>query len=362
MSAMATQKPALFGIHQSNRNFADAYYWGKNQFNSSFPVALACYMQSRHMPLVSVNFKNEKQSQLGLIDVSEVFGIDKSSKDIYFAFEHRYEPYAAWVHDDLPSIDVVVCDGDKNKPIRPLEIKLTTLPDNTTESLSEDRYGTELVIRSATTRYMALSIAQNVQRHQKAVRSIFEPVLAKVRNWGSKEETLKIAPLTMDALEIFLNKYKHLQQPLLIQPIWKTVGKSPQLADQCLDIFVWSDFALTLLFLESARTAAAQGSMTRQLRTAMRLARFIYERSCHDKVFQAPIFDGMTFDFQNDKEFAISGSKSHALMAHPRLTQPLVAKNEIKNIILGGGQKFLSPERRFDAIIYFATDLFGESA
>ena len=32
--------------------------------------------------------------------------------------------------------------------------------------------------------------------------------------------------------------------------------------------------------------------------------------------------------------------------------------NEIKNIILGGGQNLLSPERRFDAIIVNSPDLF----
>ena len=32
--------------------------------------------------------------------------------------------------------------------------------------------------------------------------------------------------------------------------------------------------------------------------------------------------------------------------------------DEIKKIILGGGHKCLSPERRFDAILFFSTDIF----
>lgn len=44
--------PGLFGITRSNRNYADPYYWGKNQFNSSFPVALACYMHSKGLKAV----------------------------------------------------------------------------------------------------------------------------------------------------------------------------------------------------------------------------------------------------------------------------------------------------------------------
>ncbi len=358
---MTTTQPALFGIHRSNRNFADAYYWGKNQFNSSFPVALACYMKSKDLPLVQVRFKNERETKLNLIDVNDVWGSSKASSELYFAFENRYDPFSGAVHDDLSAIDLVVCDGDKAKPIRPLEIKLTTLPDNTTEALGENLYGTELVIRSATTRYMALSISEAVQSHRKAVRTIFEPTLAKVRNWDSKDEALRIAPAVMQALHDFLNRYQHLQRPLLLQPIWKTIGKSPHLANQCLDVFVWTDFALVHLFLDSALNASQQGNMTRQLRAAMRLSRFIYERSRDDKVFQAPIFDAMTYDWQNDKEFATSGTKSRPFMAHERLINPAVSKDEIKNIILGGGQKFLSPERRFDAILYFSTDLFGES-
>ena len=40
------------------------------------------------------------------------------------------------------------------------------------------------------------------------------------------------------------------------------------------------------------------------------------------------------------------------------LKQPRIKKSEIKEIILGGGQNLLSPERRFDAIVYNSPDLF----
>jgi hypothetical protein len=356
---MHSATPSLFGISKSNRNFADPYYWGKNQFNSAFPVALACYMRSRDVPLMYVRYHDESSTRICEISVDKVFGSPLGTADLYFSFETRFEPFRNFVHDELPSIDLVVCGGSRDQHIKPLEIKLTTLPDNTTESLSEDQYGAELVIRSATTRYMALSMAQSVDSQRKRVREIFEPAFAKVRNWDSKPEMLEVAPAAIAALERFLNEFSTLQSPLLMQPIWKTVGKSPVLAKHCLDIFVWSDFALTHLFLDSARNAASGGAtISRQLRAALRLSRFIYERSRNEKVFQAPIYDGMTYDFQNDKEFSIAGTKTRGLMACTRLTQPIIAKDEIKNIILGGGQKFLSPERRFDAILYFSNELF----
>jgi hypothetical protein len=36
--------PGLFGLLSSNRDFTSRQSWGKNQFNSSFPAALLCYM------------------------------------------------------------------------------------------------------------------------------------------------------------------------------------------------------------------------------------------------------------------------------------------------------------------------------
>ena len=353
-------KPSLFGIEHSNRDFFDPYYWGKNQFNSSFPVALACYMRSRSIPLVYVTYRDELGTTISELDVSDVFGTNRPNSELYFAFESRFDPFANYVHDELPAIDLVICEKKREHKTRPLEIKLTTLPDNTTESLDEDKYGSELVIRSATTRYMALSMVRSLQKNLSQVREIFEPTLAKVRNWDSKAEMLQLAPRVLDALQNFLNEFKQLQTPFLMQPIWKTVGKTPVLVDNCLDIFVWSDYALTHLFLDSAKNALNHQGISRQLRAALRLSRFIYQSSLNAKVHQAPIYDGMTYDNQNDKEFAISGTKSRLLMSCERLVRPVVNKSEIKNIILGGGQKYLSPERRFDAIIYYSNELFEE--
>jgi HindVP restriction endonuclease len=54
----------------------------------------------------------------------------------------------------------------------------------------------------------------------------------------------------------------------------------------------------------------------------------------------------------------VSGRVTQAYMKSPSLTKPRIRQSEIKNIILGGGQNLLSPERRFDAIVYNSSDLF----
>lgn len=139
------------------------------------------------------------------------------------------------------------------------------------------------------------------------------------------------------------------------------MGKSAVLAENCLDIFLWSDFALTRLFLGSEQEGVPE-RISRPERTAIRLARCLYEICTRGKVYQPPIYDGMTFDTLNDKEFAISGARTNLFMRSPRLNTPIVTKDKIKEMILGGGQHFLSPERRFDAILYFSRDLFEEGA
>jgi hypothetical protein len=46
-------------------------------------------------------------------------------------------------------------------------------------------------------------------------------------------------------------------------------------------------------------------------------------------------------------------------MACDRLKKPAIHQTDIPKIILGGGQNLLSPERRFDAIIFNSPELFA---
>lgn len=351
------KEAALYGIINSNRNFKDSYYWGKNQFNSSFPLALSCYMRDSKIKANYLNLGKEHQVTVKKLDFNQVFNTTYPNEELYFSFESQYEPFAKYLHDELKPIDLVIKSKDNDIFIRPIEIKLTTLPDSTTATKKENEYGSELVIRSPTMRYMALSMAESCEKHFSEIKIIFEPTCHSIRDWNNQHEILAHKNNILESLEIYFSKFQQYQRPLLLQPVWKTVGKSAQLANHCLDVFVWSDFALTRLFMDAA--IANNGSkITRQQRAAFRLARFLYEVSKDGKVFQQSIYDGMTYDTLNDKEFAVSGAVTHKYMKCERLSKPIIHKSQIKNIILGGGQEYLSPERRFDAIIFFSSDLF----
>lgn len=351
---------SLFGIVHSSRNFADPAAWGKNQFNSAFPVALMSYLRVNGIDAPYICHTTSSSTELKKITLNEVFGTELPQKELYFDFEARFDPYKKFVHDEVEKIDLVVKEANSGKFLRPLEIKLTTLPDNGTSDRTEDKYGAEIVIRSATMRYLAIGMAQSCLNVQEEVRALFEPVCGKIRHWESIPEMVEARPKIAKALETFLNSFAGRQRPLLVQPVWKTIGKTATLADNCLDVFVWSDFATARLFMDTVKAGKSDNAISRPQRAALRLARFLYEWSVGGKVYQQPIYDAMSYDTQTDKEFAVSGQKTHRYMACARLTKPIVTKQEIKKIILGGGQHYLSPERRFDAILYFSKDLFDE--
>lgn len=360
MKTTETLDPSLYGISHSNRNFKDRYCWGKNQFNSSFPVALCCYMRDKQYGTVLISQSGDK-TQTTIVSFDDVFGTSKPNTQLKFCFESAFSPYKEFVEDEMEVIDLVIKDFETDEFIRPLEIKLTTLPDDGTSSFSEDKYGSEIVVRSPTMRYLALGVAQKCDsKDRDKIKSIFHDTCKNIRDWSNQAEMLTKRQAIFSALNTFLLTFEEFQQPLLLQPIWKTNGKEPKLAENCLDVFTWTDFALARTLYDVSISARSDNAITRPQRALLRLSRFLYEFSKAGKVYQQPIYDGMTFDTLGDKEFALNGHKTNKYMSCARLVKPIVKKCEIRNIVLGGGQKYLSPERRFDAILFFSTDLFED--
>ncbi|MBR1871289.1 MAG: HindVP family restriction endonuclease [Kiritimatiellae bacterium] len=325
---------ALYGISHSNHNFKERIYWGKNQFNSSFPIALCCYMRDMGRNAVAIEMKRDLSTKISEMSFDEVFGTKLPNSELYFRFEAPFDPFRVLVEDSLEKIDVVIVNNATKEEIRPLEIKLTTLPDDGTSGMDESKYGSEIVVRSPTMRYVALSMIASNRSRLAQIKSIFEKSCKKVDNWENVAEMKSRQADIFAALRKFLSEFCRTQKPLLLQPVWKTIGKNPELAEHCLDVFVWTDFALTRLILDSL-DEDKPNAISRPQRSAIRLARFLYEAARGDSVYQKPIYDGMTYDTLNDKEFAMSGCKTNFYMSCPRLLCPSVTKGEIKKIILG---------------------------
>lgn len=194
------QQPGLFGISNSNRDFRKEKNWGKNIFNNAFPVALACYMDSQELQPVYLSLDSNKGIHHGYIEVAELFGISPNDDEIFFAFESDYTPYRSLVDDGLPRADLVVQNDDAGLCTSSLEIKLTALPDNSTYDLSDEQFGTELVVRPDTIVYIALGIAYAF-KDQKEVLSKQLQEIPTILDWTDIAEISPVIPIIAEVLD-----------------------------------------------------------------------------------------------------------------------------------------------------------------
>lgn len=372
MTDFKSTDPRLYGISHSNRNGKDL--WGKNQFNSTFPVALSCLMRDKKIPAAYLKISEELKVVVSESSFDDIFNTSLANDELYFLFEGKYVPYQEFAYDDIGCIDLVIKKAVKDTDpaskkmipgefLRPLEIKLTVVPDQTTHKQIEEMWGPELVIRPATTIYCALGLAASCKEHNvlNKVREIFEPACHPIKNWDNAYEINANIGKILSALDRFQRELHDLQKPMLMQPIWKTEGKSPVLKDDAFDVFIWSDFALCRLFLDLAKAGAEKQEVNRFVRSAVRLCRFLYEVSTRGKVNVKSIYTEMAHSKQTDKEFAVPGKKTYLYLQSKYLLKPRMPREALKQIILNGGEQKLSPERRFDQTVYFTTKhIFNE--
>jgi hypothetical protein len=347
-------RPGLFGLANSNRDFSDPESWGKNKFNSSFPASLCCFLASKELSANYLQFSDGKFEILD-IDISEVFGTNPLDKSTFFSFESPFSSFDQYAVGHNPRTDLVVSiTGSEPKQTAALEVKLTAIPDQTTHNRSDDEFGAELVVRPDTIFYLAAGLAHSnpalLSRH-------FADQPIHLADWTDPEEALGKFGLIHKALEGFLQDPALEQHPNIIQPVWKTIGKSPILAENCLDVFVWSTSGF-LYFILSIAGTDSQDRISRPMRTVIWIYSMLLDIALDGKTnFQSTI-DRLSYNTKNDKAFAVSGSLTRNFMKHPNLTFPRIKKSDVRNIILGGGQNLLSPERRFDAIVVNSPELF----
>jgi hypothetical protein len=351
--------PGLFGLQYSNRDFTQKECWGKNQFNSSFPAALSIYLESLGFENIYLKLNEKLETYHSTISTTDLYGANPLSADIFYSFESPYLPFQQLVTGDFPRIDLVTLSRTKDLALKGLEIKLTALPDNTTCHLSEDKFGCELVIRPDTIVYLACSIAKHFHKDLGRLVTLIGGGFDAINDWKEGVNILSAVSQMSTAIDRIILHILDTQEPLVMQPIWKTEGKNPRLSEHCLDVFVWSNLAFAQLFLNVARKELVLfKTVTRQVRTVTWLFKMLYDFSMAGQIHHRTVIDELSYDTKNDKAFAVNGKVTYPYMKGDVLTRPRVSKDHIKNIIIGGGQHLLSPERRFDAILYNSPELF----
>jgi len=349
-----TQSPHLFGLNNSNRDFTSRDSWGKNQFNSSFPASLCCFL---HSIGENANYLSmyEGSYQCIEISISNAFKINPLDDDTYFAFESLHSPFQQYVIGALPRTDLVIQRRSNGDCLAGIEIKLTALPDNTTCDLAEASYGSEIVVRPDTVVYLACSIAKGMS--DKINQYMDDSIV--IEDWSDARLVLPFVPKIINSLIAISVNLEAEQSPFLLHPVWKTNGKSPQLADNCIDAFFWSDAGFVHFITEIANNNPDANKITRQTRTAIWLYKMLLDISLTGRFDHEVIIDSLSYNTKNDKAFASAGNVTNRFMSCDRLVRPIITKAQIREIILGGGQNLLSPERRFDAIIYNSPELFN---
>ena len=334
---------ALFGLKNSNRNFAEKDYWGKNQFNSSFPASLCCYMREKGLNANYIKMGSDK-SVISSIPFHKVFGVSKNNNSLFFSFETKFDRYEKYLITKVPNTDLVIYDKPKKNQVRNLEVKLTALPDNTTAEECDSKFGCEIVVRPDTILYLVCSVIEQFKNAE------IEDEIKSFSNqyvWSKSNCSKDYTKMS----EILLKISKNISnEPFLLQPIWKTEGKSSSLSENCLDVFVWSSAAF-LFFIVDVAKEMNNLKISRLNRTVIWILKMLSDYFMNAKFNYEVIFDELSFNTRNDKAFAVSGMTSHKYMKCENLTKPRIKKTEIKKIILNDGQDFLSPERRLDAII-----------
>lgn len=360
---------SLFGLTDNNSSRKSADLWGKNQFNSTFPVALCLKMLNDGVRPVYVKVKKEKgeikfhaeDTRLAMSRVIE----DPSTA--YYEFEAPFLPYSSYIRekDSLEKTDLVVHKQDKRgkkRPIRALEIKLTVVPDSSTAKLSENDWAPEMVVRPVSSAYAVLSVYARLRKQSKPdLKEKVKEALAigydKIdgNNWESIAEISEKSDYLVKALSETAMLISKIQSPFMLQPIWKTEGGSNDLAENCFDVFIWSDVAvmnLPLTMLKSdTEKSNSEKKVSRPMREVARHVRALYELCTIGNISYNSIYRGMGLGHQTDKSFALSGQNTKQLMQHPRLRKPHYSRSVVNKIILGGGEDQLRPERRFDAAL-----------
>lgn len=350
--------PGLFGLRRSNRDFSRPDNWGKNQFNSSFPAALACYMEAQGRGTVFLHLQ-QGEFERRVTSFTSLLGISPNAENCFFAFEAPFTPYQTYIEGRLPRTDLVLQDMVTGQAFCGLEVKLTALPDHVTSTLDETHYGSELVVRPDSIVYLACSLARNLDKQLAAIFAQWS--LEQLTDWQNAAQVLPYWPQIVQTLQQVVHQSEDKQSSFLLQPIWKTEGKSPRLAEHCLDSFIWSDSAF-LYFMLQLGGAATPLTLNRYGRSLVWTFLLLLHIAKTGRVSHHYIIDLYSFNTKNDKAFAANGRQTNKFMLCPRLVTPSIEKSEIQNIILGGGQHFLSPERRFDAVLVNDPTLFPAEA
>lgn len=134
--------------------------------------------------------------------------------------------------------------------------------------------------------------------------------------------------------------------------------KDKRLANDCMDVFVWSNLALLQLCYVGDN--ARPNEISRFQRAIIWIYLMLKDFVDYDIFDYVRIIKDHSYQNANDKAFAVSGTLSYPFLKCEELSRPRIKKQEIKNIILHGGHIMLYPETFNDDFINAIYEYFQE--
>ena len=339
--------PEFYGIRRSN--VRDLDLWSREMFPNAFSVALMNYMGDRGLPLNYVVTDSSLKYSVRTIDTREIYG-DQVSDEMEFWFGSVYDPYTEMAAG-VPESALVLRDG-RGMPSGRVEIVSSVVPDASTRMQSDDLMGPEVCIRTPLLEHIALSIASSLRNNTEVVSELEEGIPLD-QDWSNWDDTSVLIPRILDNLDRLESRFTDSQKQVMVQVVWKSEDGGPFMSDDAMDAFAWSDFALTRLFLESARRPTGH-TVTRPQRAAVRLYLMISSMLRGENPCLDDIVAETGYGLPEGKEFLANGRMTNKLMACERLTKPAVSALDVTFLGTHGFESMIMPERRLDMSVYYA--------
>jgi len=100
-------KPGLFGINKSNRNFTDKENWGKNKFNSSFPVSLMSYLHSKGLENIYLELNKDLKVVHNVLSAESLFGINPDSENLFWWYCRNGDNFLFYIRN-INMLNIVI--------------------------------------------------------------------------------------------------------------------------------------------------------------------------------------------------------------------------------------------------------------
>lgn len=367
-------KTALYGIKNSNHDMSEKVHWGKNEFATSFPMSVAIFEDESGNQPVYIKVDSNLNVEHSYISLNNAFGIDNSVQhsDLKFDFESFAdldEELNGKGSGNSTRSDVIVYQIKENKKIGRsygMEIKLTTVPDNSTVNSEHDNQSSEIVIRPVSILHLSNILANNFADKKDRLTEMLEPItkiFSTNEKWGNLDLVKRNLSNFVDAFKKILLETVEQQQPVLMQCIWRTHGKQPLLEDNAFETFFWSSHAFSKLFLEkinaTRESKSKKNSLDRKTRAMIWVIRMLCEYVDTNHIPGEDLIHSLSYGNQTDKAFAANGKITLPFLKCKELSKPRVLGTDLDQIVLGDGKKYLSPERRLDETLYIQT-LFND--